>query len=77
MFLTPLYRSSVITRLLTPTCQPSQLTLSSLELHLHHFQNMVTILLNEFFGKSIPSVRGVKPAYCLASREVVNGARGE
>ena len=45
----------MITCLLTSTHQPSQLTLSSLEFHLHHVWNMVTILLNEVLSTTISS----------------------
>ena len=41
--------------LLTPTGQPSQLTLSSLELHLYHVRNVVTVLLNKCLSASLPS----------------------
>ena len=54
-FQLPFNRSHVITSLLTPTRQPSQLTLSCLKLHLHHIRDVIAILLNESLSDSIPS----------------------
>ena len=53
-FQLPLDRSHMMTRLLTSTCQPSQLTLSCLKLHLYHVRNVVTILLNKTLSNTIP-----------------------